>query len=1326
MRRLSLLLLLLVPVTTRAAEPAFTPPDGLELWLDATRLDGKDGSPVARWPDASPRQRHLTQTDVGKQPKLLRRDALAFVRFDGIDDHLRHISGERTAEGATIFIVASPHSNPGDFRAFLAANAKERRDYETGFTIDQSAAATPRFGVVNVEGAGFGGAVNLCDQTHSFGSVHLLEAVVDPGKKQVTLAIDGKACKSRPFQGVPLRLDELTVGARYYTNGPGKQEVRGFLAGDLCEVLIFNRALPADQVAAVRSYLQKKWAALKETQPSVGVGVPLTPVENPPPVQFFVPGYTVRQLPVDLTNINNVCYRDDGVLVALAYDGNIYLLDDPEGKGIESRVRLFWEGKGKIIAPIGMALTPKGYARGRGVVLACKGKVLMVLDTDGDDKADKEIVVAEGWKELPHGVDALGVAFDPKDQSIYFGLGCADYTNAYQVDGTGKAGYRLDSERGTIQRVSPDLKKRETICTGVRFSVGLTFNRQGDLFATDQEGATWLPDGNPFDELLHIERGRHYGFPPRHPKHLPNVHDEPSVFDYGPQHQSTCGLCFNEQGDAVISGYSRGKLYRTQLVKTPAGYVAANHLLASSTMLLVDTCVGPKGELVLSCHSGGPDWGSGPAGKGKLFKATYTPTPQPVAVWPAGPREVHIAFDKPLDPATLPRLGDAVKLQYGTYVRAGDAFEVQRPGYAVVQMQQATPRFDLPVHSVSLTPDRRTLILATAPHRQPGYHAITLPRADSERRKDDLPQHPRIDLDYTLNGVEATWTPATGDPLTLWLPHLDLAVARAFTRGSAQHDAFWAAIEKPGTLTLRTRLDLTSLLHPAVQPGSNRGRTWPEEPVTLELVGPVVSVEGWPGTATSEKRSDGKTLTRLQLPANADHQPTVTLKVTTRATLDLAYRTGDDKPRALSLHRLTLPWAPRPGETPPVVRSIPEIEGGSWARGRRVFFDSQAACARCHTIHGQGTAIGPDLTNLIHRDYASVLRDIASPSYAINPDHITHLVETTDGRVFTGVVRTVGAEIHIGDSQGRITKLRKEQVESMQPTPHSTMPEGLPQVLGPERMKDLLTFLLTAPAMPADHPGPFPPPRARADVLAALAGSTPVPEKPAPLHILLVTGPKDHGPGEHDYPAWQRVWAELLGGAAGVTLSKASPWPTEEQWKAADIVVLYQQGTWDERRAGDVDGFLARGGGLVLIHYAVDGGKDSPGFAQRIGLAWQGGQSKFRHGPLDLDLAPGKDHPITRNLSSLKFLDESYWKLVGDPGGMHILATGREDGQAQPLFWTTERGKGRVFVSIPGHFSWTFDDPLYRLLLLRGMLWTARAPVDRFNDLVWPGARVAE
>ena len=78
----------------------------------------------------------------------------------------------------------------------------------------------------------------------------------------------------------------------------------------------------------------------------------------------------------------------------------------------------------------------------------------------------------------------------------------------YQVDKqTGKSRYNINSARGTIQKLSPDWQRRETVATGVRFTVCLAFNAAGDLFCTDQEGATWLPNGNPFDELLHIQPG---------------------------------------------------------------------------------------------------------------------------------------------------------------------------------------------------------------------------------------------------------------------------------------------------------------------------------------------------------------------------------------------------------------------------------------------------------------------------------------------------------------------------------------------------------------------------------------------------------------------------------------------------------------------------------------------------------------------------------------------------------------------------------------------------------------------------------------------------
>ena len=420
-----------------------------------------------------------------------------------------------------------------------------------------------------------------------------------------------------------------------------------------------------------------------------------------------------------------------------------------------------------------MALTPPGYARGEGVFVASKGKISLIVDTDGDGKADKEVVVTTGWKEITQAVDALGVALD-KDGNLYFGLGTADYTNPYLIDKTGQGHYDLKSERGTILKVSPDFSKREIVATGVRFTVGLAFNRDGELFATDQEGATWLANGNPLDELLHIQPGRHYGFPPRHPKHLPNVIDEPSVFDYGPQHQSTCGLVFDESvnkgpvfgpswwaGDALIAGYSRAKLFRTKLARTPAGYVARTDLLACLGMLTVDACVSPAGDLVVACHSGEPDWGSGPSGRGKLYKISYVGkgTPQPVMAWAAGPREVRVAFDAPLDPAQLKDLANRASIEYGKYVRPGDRFEQKRPGYEVVRRQMATPRYDLPIRSAAVSGDRRTLILTTDAQPEAVSYALTL---DGFGRPDrpgpgELPQVAAVDLGYDLSGVEASW-----------------------------------------------------------------------------------------------------------------------------------------------------------------------------------------------------------------------------------------------------------------------------------------------------------------------------------------------------------------------------------------------------------------------------------------------------------------------------------------------------------------------------------------------------------------------------------------
>jgi type 1 glutamine amidotransferase len=110
-------------------------------------------------------------------------------------------------------------------------------------------------------------------------------------------------------------------------------------------------------------------------------------------------------------------------------------------------------------------------------------------------------------------------------------------------------------------------------------------------------------------------------------------------------------------------------------------------------------------------------------------------------------------------------------------------------------------------------------------------------------------------------------------------------------------------------------------------------------------------------------------------------------------------------------------------------------------------------------------------------------------------------------------------------------------------------------------------------------------------------------------------------------------------------------------------------------------------------------------------------------------LAPGNGHRILAGLpSKLDFTDESYWQLAGDRQKIQVLATTAEEDAPQPILWTYERGEGRVFCSILGHYSWTFDDPLFRLMLLRAIAWTptARRPPYRAGAAGRPHYRMMQ
>ena len=1097
--------------------------DGLWLWLDvaaeqaarsSTALPPLDaGQGVDRWHDFSGNDRHLVQRIRGARPTWeIGRDETS-LRFDGDDFLCFERSSGRTSRELTALIVAAPTSHDGGFRALFSTNRSGGDDFITGLNIDLGDHPSKFWSVLNVEGAGQSGAVDLLDADVPLDGFHIVAVRTRPGPAGTEVRFDGVPQGTRARGDSAIALDEVTVGARFNRFGPNPGEspfVQQFFLGRIAEILIFDRALLDAELRDVENYLLGKHGRQTRRPPTVKiVGRPPVPADAPA-VQMLVPGFSVRELRVELTNINNVEYAPDGRLFAAGYDGRLHVLRDTDDDGLEDRVTTFLDAKSEDY-PVGIAL------RDGSLYVVRRDQVVRHDDTDGDGVPDRESVVAS-WKgpDVPAALrDArrvsggLGIAIGP-DGTVYTSLGSLNTFNAYMLakpDGsvpkpdersmTGVVShYDPTQTAGAVLSFAPGSDRPEIFATGVRYLTSMQFNRRGDLFATDQEGATWVPNGNPFDELLEIRRGRHYGFPARHPKFLPGVIDEPSVFDYSPQHESTCGFRFNEprvvgaavwgpgwwEGDAIVTGESRGKLFRTSLVKTPEGYVARNQVLACLGSLPVDAAFSPKGDLVVACHSGEPDWGSGPGGIGRLYKISLSEpaVAQPVSAWAASPTETCVVFDRSLDPTEWKDIVKGTHIEGGRYVAAGDRFERLRPGYAVVQAQGRARRYELPVLSEAFGDDGRSIILRTTARTAPASFSITFPTrgTSGDPTSGRLPRAGGIDLGFDLSGVEASWLADDGSAeWTGWLPHPDWNVASGLTVASEPHARLRNLITRPGVLKLSGRLDLDSMLHPAVQPGSRLDFAYPNETVTVNFsAGSRLSLEA---SGPCRAESTGEKSARLTATTSAD-SPMVSFKLSLSTgaptpSLSVSWSTADDpRPRTLPLRRVLMPWVTQTelSDDPPA--AVPEFARGDWETGKRLFFGSKLNCAGCHAIRGEGAKIGPDLTNLVHRDFASVLKDIRRPSAAINPDFLSYSVALEDGRVLSGLLGGSTPEhVTVVGTDAKSITIPRDKVSEIAPSKTSVMPEKLLDGLTDRQVGDLMTFLLSD-AQPS-KPGAPPP-----------------------------------------------------------------------------------------------------------------------------------------------------------------------------------------------------------------------------------------------------------
>lgn len=136
--------------------------------------------------------------------------------------------------------------------------------------------------------------------------------------------------------------------------------------------------------------------------------------------------------------------------------------------------------------------------------------------------------------------------------------------------------------------------------------------------------------------------------------------------------------------------------------------------------------------------------------------------------------------------------------------------------------------------------------------------------------------------------------------------------------------------------------------------------------------------------------------------------------------------------------------------------------------------------------------------------------------------------------------------------------------------------------------------------------------------------------------------------------------------------------------------------------------FVKGGKGLVSFHFSVRAFEDWPEYRNLIGRIWTKGSGHGPRGKFPVKVVR-KDHFITEGLTDFEADDELYARLVGDaPLNVLIEADSPWSKRTEPLAWTLDYGKGRVFNIVLGHDARACRNPSFARLLQRGTEWVAR------------------
>jgi type 1 glutamine amidotransferase len=224
-------------------------------------------------------------------------------------------------------------------------------------------------------------------------------------------------------------------------------------------------------------------------------------------------------------------------------------------------------------------------------------------------------------------------------------------------------------------------------------------------------------------------------------------------------------------------------------------------------------------------------------------------------------------------------------------------------------------------------------------------------------------------------------------------------------------------------------------------------------------------------------------------------------------------------------------------------------------------------------------------------------------------------------------------------------------------------------------------------------------------------------EAKKPARILFVTGADVPA---HDWRATTPVTRAILEESKDFQVFVSEEPAVLETAALAgyDVIVLNYRNPPDrplgEAARKNLADFVARGKGLVAVHFAVAAWSDWAEYAKIVGRVWVGkreaGEKASGHGPRGTFQAKvvAKGSPITEGIEDFEADDELYARLSGN-APIDVLVSAHSDwsGAVEPLAWTLRYGEGRVFVTVLGHDVKARESTAFRKLLARGCAWAA-------------------